>query len=169
MVIKSYGLFWRCDEVNWHPGAGNRKAFRLLGRAGTNLPGLRLADFPDQRGIYVLYGNYGPHYVGLTRERGIGQRLKDHLADEHADMWDRFSWFGFCSVLKSCDDDGICRLRKLASVSMGTPRKAIGDMEALLIKAMGLRNKADMKFSAAREWKQVKVLETDKYLARVQG
>jgi hypothetical protein len=83
MVIRSYGLFWQCDEVNWHPGAGNKKAFRLLGRSGTNLPGLRLADFRDQRGIYVLYGDYGPHYVGLTRKRGLGLRLKHHLFDGH--------------------------------------------------------------------------------------
>src|SRR6476659_4998696 len=98
MVIQSYGLFWRRDEVTWHPGAGKKKAFRLLGRRGTNRPGLRLSDFRDQQGIYVLYGNYGPHYVGLTRKRGLGQRLKDHTGDEHWDRWDRFSWFGFCQV-----------------------------------------------------------------------
>jgi hypothetical protein len=40
-------------------------------------------------------------------------------------------------------------------------------MEALLIKAMGLRNKADMKFQAAREWKQVKRDEVTKYLDRL--
>jgi hypothetical protein len=167
MVIRAYGLFWRCDEVNWHPGRGNRRAFRLLGRRGSNRPGIRLADFRDQVGIYVLYGNYGPHYVGLTRDRGIGQRLKDHLCDEHGELWGRFSWFGFRSVLKQTDADGLCRLRELATVSVGNPNNAIGDMEALLIKAMGLRNKADMKFQAARDWKQVKRDEVTKYLDRL--
>lgn len=169
MVIRSYGLFWRCDEIDWHSGAGNKKAFRLLGRAGTNLPGLRLADFREQRGIYVLYGNYGPHYVGLTRKLGLGQRLKHHLSDGHADLWDRFSWFGFRSVLKQQDDDGLCLLKELATVSLGSANKMIGDMEALLIKAMGLSNKADMKLSAAREWRQVKLLESEKYLGKLQG
>ena len=42
----------------------------------------------------------------------------------------------------------------------------IGDMEALLIKAMGLSNKADMKFSAAREWRQVKLSEREKYFTK---
>jgi hypothetical protein len=71
--------------------------------------------------------------------------------------------------LKQTDDECLCLLKNLATVSLGSANKTIGDMEALLIKAMGLSNKADMKFSEAREWKQVKRLETDKYLARVQG
>lgn len=63
MSIKNYGLFWRADEVNWFPGTGNKGQFRLLGRQGMNLPGLTLADFREQCGIYILYGNYGPHYT----------------------------------------------------------------------------------------------------------
>ncbi len=104
MLIKSFGLFWSGTEVNWNPGQGAKAAFRLLGRQGSNLPGLRVADFRYQQGIYILYGNYGPYYVGLTRKQGLGKRLKDHLLDHHQDKWDRFSWFGFCSVLKGTDD-----------------------------------------------------------------
>ncbi len=72
MVIKNYGLFWRADEVDWYPGHGN--PFRLLGRQGKNFPGVCVADFRWQNGIYVLYGDYGPHYVGLTRKQGLGKR-----------------------------------------------------------------------------------------------
>jgi hypothetical protein len=94
MFIKNFGLFWRADEIDWAPGKGSKGVFRLLGRRGINNPGLRLADFRYQKGIYILYGNHGPYYVGLTKRRGLGQRLKEHLADQHAGQWDRFSWFG---------------------------------------------------------------------------
>jgi hypothetical protein len=34
MVIKSYGLFWQRDEVNWYPGAGTKKAFACSAATG---------------------------------------------------------------------------------------------------------------------------------------
>jgi len=89
--------------------------------------------------------------------------MKDHMSDEHAGMWDRFCWFGFRQVNSGCDYDGFCTLRKLAEVSFGSPSTMIGDIEALLIKAMGLRNKMDMNFAGADEWEQVKRLEVDHY------
>lgn len=142
--------------------------FRLLGRNGSNLPGLRLADFRRQQGIYIIYGNFGPHYVGLTRKQGLGKRLKDHLKDGHAGLWDRFSWFGFCAVLKSRDKRGLCRIRKMSELSLGPSGKAIGDIEALLIKSMGLSNVADMNFASAEEWMQVKSHEAAHFLEKVE-
>ena len=167
MLIKSFGLFWRASEIDWNPGQGMKGAFRLLGRSGMYLPGLRIADFRFQQGIYILYGNYGPYYVGLTRKQGLGKRLKDHLTDDHADLWDRFSWFGFQSVLKTKDQDGICKLRKLSKVSLGETDKAIADIEALLIKAMGPSNIAQMNFADAEEWVQVEDNDFDHYLNKV--
>lgn len=167
MLIRSYGLFWRAAEIDWNPGQGMKGAFRLLGRSGMNLPGLRIADFRYQQGIYILYGNYGPYYVGLTRKQGLGKRLKDHLTDSHADLWDRFSWFGFQSVLRLRGQDGICKLRKLSKVSLGKTHKEIGDIEALLIRAMGLNNISKMNFASAEEWVQVEANEIQKYLQKV--
>jgi hypothetical protein len=170
MLIKNYGLFWRRDEVRWNPGQGQKGAFRLLGRRGSNLPGFRLADFRDQIGIYILYGNYGPHYVGLTRDQNLGKRLKDHLSDEHGKSWDRFSWFGFRQVLKKKGKQlnrGIDVIKDELPASIPVePDRMIGDIEALLIKAMGLRNKAHMEFDVAEEWLQVKLDETEQYLAK---
>lgn len=167
MLIRSFGLFWRASEVNWNPGNGARGAFRLLGRRGSNLPGLRLADFRHQQGIYILYGNFGPHYVGLTRKQGLGKRLKDHLTDKHQGLWDRFSWFGFCSHLKPDRKTGLCPLKALPELSLGAPSKAIADLEALLIKSMGLSNVSDMKFQSAREWLQVQSHEVEHYVGKV--
>ena len=167
MLIRNYGLFWRVSEVNWSPGKGSVGAFRLLGRQGANLPGLRLADFRMQQGIYILYGNYGPYYVGLTRQQGLGKRLKDHLTDKHAGRWDRFSWFGFCHVLRKDKMTGICSLKPLAELSLGSPRDMIADVEALLIKAIGPANYADMKFQKESPWVQVEADLADHYLYKV--
>ena len=163
MLIKNFGLFWRADEVEWYPGQGTRDEFRLIGRIGSNRPGLRVADFRHQQGIYILYGNHGPYYVGLTKKQGLGKRLKDHLTDGHEDQWDRFSWFGFCAVLSGKDENGFCNLRGMAEAVVGDPKSVITDVEALLIRAMGLSNIRQMNFVEAKEWTQVKLDEVEKY------
>jgi hypothetical protein len=168
MFVRNYGLFWRRDEVTWNPGQGNRGAFRLLGRQGTNRPSIRMTDFLHQKGIYILYGDYGPYYVGLTKEKGIGRRLKDHCGNQHGDNWDRFSWFGFREVLVGTDEDGLCRLREMAEIAAGSPKQTITDAEALLIRAMGLWNINQTKFTDAEQWIQVKRHEVDRYMRRLQ-
>ena len=166
MLIQNYGLFWKVNEIDWFPGNGAR-GFRLLGRRGSRAAILELADFRNQKGIYILYGNRGPHYVGLCRKQGLGTRLKQHRSDKHEGKWDRFSWFGFCALLKSRDKaTGMLPLRKLPQVQLGKPTEAIADLEALLIKAMGLSNLADMKFQTALEWLQVDEDETAKFMDR---
>lgn len=45
-------------------------------------------------------------------------------------------------------------LKDLPSLQIGTPSQAISDMEALLIKAMGVWNTNDMRFPKAEAWKQ---------------
>src|SRR5581483_1996702 len=52
--------------------------FVCLAGGDKNKPGLRICDFRKQRGIYILYGDLGAHYVGLTRQQDLGKRLKDH-------------------------------------------------------------------------------------------
>lgn len=166
MLIKNFCLFWREDEVDWYPGQGNN-GFRLLDRQGKNKGTVRLTDFRPQVGIYILYSDYGPYYTGLTTEQGLGKRLKDHLEDGHAGKWDRFSWFGFRSVLNDVDQAGLRRLRNLARVTVGKPETVIRDTEALLIRAMGLINIAKTRFYEADEWFQVKEHETESFLAKV--
>ncbi|HEV3155626.1 MAG TPA: GIY-YIG nuclease family protein [Candidatus Baltobacteraceae bacterium] len=167
MIIKAYGLFWRRDEIYWTPGAGNKSElsdqFRLLGRRGKNKPGLRVCDFRTQRGIYILYGDLGAHYVGLTRQQDLGKRLKDHTSDEHYDRWDRFSWFGFRSVLGGKDAYGFHKLKQMPKMHLANPSAVIGDIEALLIKAMALRNKSNMNFTNALKWEQIRLDEIDKF------
>lgn len=42
-----------------------------------------------KHGVYALYRGKGLRYVGLASNLSV--RLKAHLADRHADSWDRFS------------------------------------------------------------------------------
>lgn len=166
MQIRAYGLFWDRDGVDWEPGAG--RSWDMLGRSGANRNTIRVTDFRHQQGLYILYGNYGPYYVGLTRKQGLGKRLKDHITDDHADQWERFSWFGFCRPLKRTDARGIAGVSKLAETGAGRPSDAIADTEALLIKALGLpSNIRSMSFKRADEWEQVSWYDRDKWLARV--
>lgn len=69
MIISSYGLFWRADEVEWFPGYG--KTFRLYGRRGKTGKSLQMCDFWRQEGIYILYGNLGSYYGGLTKHISV--------------------------------------------------------------------------------------------------
>ena len=166
MRITSYGLFWRADEIEWAPGAGARDSFRLLGRLGRNKGTIRVADFRYQHGIYILYDDYGANYVGLSRV-GLGKRLKDHTEDEHAGRWDRFSWFGF-RPLAAPDKYGILQLGKPNEEITENAHTTIGDLEALLIKAMGTRhNSVTMKFKDAVEWSQVEWDQIETCLAKV--
>lgn len=166
MLIRAYGLFWSADEVEWFPGGGNRGRYMLLGRQGERQPKLRLADFRMQSGLYILYGNYGPYYVGKADR--IGRRLKQHLDDRHAGRWSRFSWFGFRPVLTTSNEMGVCSLKEPREKTRGTTSQAITELEALLIRALGLENNyAKMRFPGAGAWEQVRLDEAGGYLRRV--
>lgn len=92
------GVLMRSNGIR---AAAMAPRFSSSGRRGAGST-LRVADFRTQTGIYILYGDYGPYYVGLTRT-SMGKRLKDHLTDKHDGKWQRFSWFGFANVLQQRD------------------------------------------------------------------
>lgn len=169
--IRSYGMFWDRHEIEWSPGRGNRGQFRLLGRVGENRGNVRLCDFRSQRGIYVLYDDHGPTYVGLAKTRDLGLRLRDHTKDSLSEKWERFSWFGFCRVLKTAHSDGTRRLAVMPEVLLSHSQRAIRDIEALLIQCLGTYrndNIQKMKFTSAEKWEQVGFNDTDHYLKRLQ-
>jgi hypothetical protein len=174
VLIQAFGLFWRADEIDWEPGSGGRARdglprSALLGHRGTNAPSLRVVDFWDQRGIYILYGNYGAHYVGLNSSRGLGVRLKEHRRDRHAGLWDRFSWFGFRRALKGRNWLGVSELAEVASYKAVQSHPMIREMEALLIHALGVQNLTKTRFPGVveAEWKQVLRLERPILLERL--
>ena len=44
-----------------------------------------------QHGVYALYNGDKLYYVGLAKD--LKTRLKQHLKDQHAKRWDRFSLY----------------------------------------------------------------------------
>lgn len=168
MKITSFGLFWRESEIDWNPCQGYRDSFRLLSRKGANLGAIQITDFRFQQGIYILYDEYGPSYVGLTRSQGLGKRLKDHLDDHLAAKWNRFSWFGFRPIGQANSNNGILELDQPPEDLTDDTNTTIGDLEALLIRAIGpKRNTAYPAFRGGDEWIQIEYEEQEKYLARV--
>lgn len=162
MQVTSFGLFWRAEEIEWFPGKGNRNEFRLLGRIGKNLPSIRVADFRRQQGIYILFDEYGPAYVGLAKGDRLGARLRDHHGDHLNGKWDRFSWFGFNPVGATPDDHGILSLNEPRRDVTDDTSTTIGDLEALLIAAMGPKlNVQRMRFDKADKWEQIGQWEWD--------
>jgi hypothetical protein len=163
-------LFWSADEVNWFRSSESPDRFRMLGRLGKRGPSFQVCDFRFQRGIYVLYDDYGPYYVGLTRVGTLGNRLKQHRTDAHEGMWDRFSWFGFAPVKGPRYPDGTSALGKVPVKLLTDSKWAIRDLEALLIQSLGTQhrgNSLQMRFANGEHWEQVMAHEVDDYLARL--
>jgi hypothetical protein len=96
MLIRAYGLYWNPDTVDWGSrGRGNQGTLqgkvRISGRVYT-------IDFWDAYSVYALHDQFRPIYVGKAGARGLGPRLRDHLADRFAGRWDMFSWFSLSTV-----------------------------------------------------------------------
>jgi hypothetical protein len=86
VLVKAYGEFWNPDTVNWAKE-------ELLGRPTPKGQDMNLFG---QNGIYVLYNDFQPVYVGKAFKLSIGKRLKSqHENHRRSHRWDRFSWFGF--------------------------------------------------------------------------
>ena len=158
VLIKNYGLLWKRDYVDW-------KNKHILGRktSGNQDPKTgRVANFWKQSGIYVLYNDLVPVYIGqiglksedTTKERFLGRRLHEHTSDQLGQKWNRFSWFGF-KIAKATGDTN--KINGLDVYELGTYKREklvkakdeVYLLEALLISifAGNLQNKQDGGFS----------------------
>lgn len=90
MLIYAYGHFWNPDIVNW-------SGKDLAGIVRHKKKDLEI-NFWEARGIYVLYSEFRPIYVGKAYKLPIGKRLADHLSDRLAGRWDMFSWYSMSKV-----------------------------------------------------------------------
>lgn len=148
-LITSYGLFWRTDRALRNGGDG----LSMRGSLGQG-QSRRLVDFSAQDGIYVMYGDFGPHYIGIAAHGSLGRRLRRHLRDRHSGKWDRFSWFGYRSVVSE-PRGAETRWTVGGPLADVAPKDAMRDVEALLIGAFGLANVLHPTFRNAEEWMQV--------------
>lgn len=175
--IRAYGMFWHAEDVDWS-GEESGRHRELLGRVGKYLPGLEVANFWDQQGIYVLYNDYGPYYVGQTVGGGmnLGKRLRQHYhgtnGSPHRGKWDRFSWFGWRGTLSSTDERGLQRLRQIPKRLLADSHNTVQDIESLMIHALGtihVGNGRGETFVAAVRWEQIWCGDRDYYLTKVAG
>lgn len=150
-LVGAYGLFWDREEVDWRPGAGD--TWQLLGRRNRNAPALRVCDFRSAKGVYILYGNYGPTYAGIARgQGGLGARLRTHdNRPPRGREWTRFSWFSFDDIIDDPAHDGWEMVNHRSKPVPTNSETVIREMEALLIKVLGTEQ-SSMKFQNAHEW-----------------
>src|SRR5438067_6937456 len=100
MLIQSYGLFWRRNDVFWgRPGVSGH----LQGHPAR--AAFVIVDFREQQGVYCLYDDsFKLVYVGqagANDQQRLFDRLKQHCNDALADRWSKFSWFGIRWVTKT--------------------------------------------------------------------
>jgi hypothetical protein len=158
ILVKAYGEFWNPDFVSWNNGG------TLLGqdRAG------RTINVYEQRGVYVLYEDYAPVYVGRGDKQSIGWRLLSHRESRRkGPRWDRFSWFGINKIRKNG------KLSEANSFVHPRTSELIATLEALLIMAINPRlNARREKFKNALQLFQSdkdRPVSTEKRLASIEG
>lgn len=119
------GSRWKAEDVFWHSAAKNGKLLGVPAQAKRS----PITNFADQSGIYVLYSNFVPIYVGQANCT-LFARLKNHyLRGDFVGRWDRFTWFGFRAVVGGKKP----KLKKPGASFHITPRQLLDHLEALLI------------------------------------
>lgn len=120
-LIKTYGEFWNPELVNWD------NTWRLLGKKSPNSRGA-VIDVYEERGVYVLYKEYEPVYVGKADSQSIGYRLQLHRqSHSKGPRWDQFSWFGIRGLTPKN------KLRAIKTKYHAAEEVLIATLEALLI------------------------------------
>ena len=100
-----------CDRVTFAPVPLIRAVRRVLGPRAGGLVSARARRVSartdtsvwEQRGLYVLWGDWRVIYVGRATQQGLGNRLQLHRRWRLAGRWDRFSWYGFRKINKNGD------------------------------------------------------------------
>lgn len=93
--ILCLGARWRAEDIYWRSSSDNAQ---LNGVPRKNLTA-PVVNFAHQSGLYILYSDHTPIYVGQTNKT-LFARLKDHfLKDDLAGRWDTFTWLGLRKVV----------------------------------------------------------------------
>lgn len=146
--IHGFGLQWQASQVDWKRGR------QLLGTTGRLGRGGQIANFWEQSGVYILFRDERPRYVGFSKR--LGHRLGQHRMDDKARAWATFSWFGFKQVLKT-QPGQIAELADLSARRTVAQVDVMREMEALLIHTIrDLTNlHADSAHIGGQEWFQL--------------
>lgn len=132
----NFGLRWDLDKIDWKNFSGWEKSKD------------NCVNFNEQIGIYILYDDRGPIYVGRSMDDPIIKRLKDHTKDRHAGKWQKFSWFGLYPV----DSNGkIVKINR----SIDSNNKIISYLESVLIETLETRQNRKSGDFKGKEFKQI--------------
>jgi hypothetical protein len=86
VLVRGYGQFWNPDIVSW-----SKKA--LVGTARPPDEPAFQVNVWKADGIYILYRDFRPVYVGKAATQSLGVRLEAHLGDRLSGRWDMFSFY----------------------------------------------------------------------------
>ncbi len=145
-MIKAYGRLWKRELVNWR-NSGLYGTFQYTPKNAQKAKTVETNCW-SQRGIYVLYEGYEPVYVGQAGTKAnasIGNRLKDHTRGSFQDRWNRFSWYGICTINTT---NGI--VKDIAKQTTVQPDQFINDLEAIAIFVSDTENKLSGKLKARK-------------------
>ncbi len=118
VLIRAYGEYWNPELVDW------KSSWKLLGLGAHG----KIINMYEQRGVYVLYEDYIPVYIGKADKQSIGYRLQLHRDSElKGPRWDSFSWFGLNRINRNGN------LGVLKSNNHVKTTELISTFEALLI------------------------------------
>lgn len=132
VLIKAYGEYWNPDLVEWD-------SKQLLGH--TRKAKGKEIDVYEQIGVYVLYKDFQPVYVGRSVRQSIGSRVEGHRQSRRrGPRWDTFSWFGIREILLPSG-----KLKRHRKSFSATSEELVATLEALLIRAI------DPKLNSRRE------------------
>lgn len=142
MLVRAFGLYWSITGVEW------AKAQMLGVAKGKKRVNVR-ANVWREYGIYCLYDEYVPIYVGRAYKKCIGERLAAHLKDRLAGRWDSFSWFGVNGI----NADGSIRE---FNQRLNTRERIVKSLESFAIIAFDPRlNRRHERIAGADEFTQV--------------
>lgn len=129
MLIRAIAEFWNPEIVNWGTvGAGNKGALLGLARpaSGTDFE----VDLWNAEGVYILYSEFRPIYVGQASAERTGPRLREHRSDRLAGRWDFFSVFCTSTLNRTKANTRAPGIRRVA------PEVSLDTVEAVLIAAL---------------------------------
>ncbi len=124
MIVRAFGLYWSITGVDWAKK-------QIFGVDDEDKPTMT-TNVWRQSGIYCLYHEYEPIYVGRALVDNLGERLDEHRFDRLAGRWDSFSWFGARQV----NADG--KLRAFET-RLNTKEEIIKSLEAFALIAFDPR------------------------------
>jgi hypothetical protein len=119
-LIRTFGEFWDPELVRL-------TGRRLMGRKEKSRKDKSINVY-EERGVYVLYKDFEPVYVGKADGESIGSRIQKHRKSQRkGPRWNQFSWFGIRGLRKNGG------LLALNNAFHPTKDQLIATLEALLI------------------------------------